>query len=99
MASSADRGLAFYADHDFSSNLIALLRRHGADVLMAQQDGYDQRPDPTVMDRATELGRVLLSHDKHMLAEAHRRQQAGQRCVRVWPSSRSWGSPASSRTV
>lgn len=74
---AASGRIAFYADHDFSSNLVDLVRGCGADVLRADEDGYSRRPDAEVMDRATELARVLLSHDAHMLAEARRRQQSG----------------------
>ena len=72
-----DRPLRFYADEDFSPNLIALLRGCGGDVLTVQEDGRSGAADRQVMDRATELGRLLLSHDHHMLAEAHEREDRG----------------------
>lgn len=52
------------------------LRRRGVDVLTVQDDGRGGTPDPDVMDRATELGRVLFTCDDDMLVEAHRRQTA-----------------------
>ncbi len=53
------------------------LRRRGVDVLRAQEDGASQLPDPVLLDRATALGRVLVSQDEDLLREAHQRQQIG----------------------
>ena len=39
------------------------LRRGGVDVLTAQDDESTRLPDPELLDRATELGRVLFSQD------------------------------------
>ena len=47
------------------------------DVLTADEDGAAQLSDPELLDRATELGRVLFSQDDDLLAEANRRQAAG----------------------
>lgn len=38
-----------------------------------------QRPDSELLDRATGLGRVMLSQDKHFLREAVQRQRSGVR--------------------
>jgi predicted nuclease of predicted toxin-antitoxin system len=53
------------------------LRLRGIDVLTVQEDGRRGLPDPEVMERATESGRVLFSQDEDLLAEAHRRQSGG----------------------
>jgi hypothetical protein len=53
------------------------LRRRGFDVLTVQEDGRTGASDPVVLDRATELGRVLFSQDDDLLAEASRRQAGG----------------------
>lgn len=47
------------------------------DVLTAQLDGTTRLSDPDLLDRATELGRVLFSQDVDLLAEANRRQRNG----------------------
>ena len=47
------------------------LRLRGVDVLTAQDDGRRHVPDPVLLDRATELGRVLFSQDEDLLVEAH----------------------------
>lgn len=50
----------------------------GVDVLTAQLDGTTELSDPDLLDRATELGRVLFSQDEDLLSEATRRQRTGQ---------------------
>lgn len=57
------------------SRLACALR--GADVLTAQEDGRRQVPDDVLLDRATELHRVLFSQDEDLLIEANRRQREG----------------------
>ncbi len=54
------------------------LRERGVDVLTAQADGAGQLPDPALLDRATELGRVLFSQDDDLLAEATLRQRTSR---------------------
>jgi hypothetical protein len=50
----------------------------GVDVLTAQLDNTTQLKDPDLLDRATELGRVLFSQDDDLLAEAAMRQRSGK---------------------
>lgn len=57
--------------------ITAGLRLRGVDVLTAQEDGRSNIPDDVLLDRATELQRVLFSQDEDLLAEASRRQRAG----------------------
>jgi hypothetical protein len=59
------------------------LRLRGVDVLTAQEDHSDRLPDGPLLDRASELGRVLFSQDSDLLAEATTRQQAGIRFAGV----------------
>ena len=54
------------------------LRLRGVDVLTAQEDGAGQLTDPALLDRATELKRVLFSQDNDLLVEAVRRQRGGE---------------------
>jgi predicted nuclease of predicted toxin-antitoxin system len=51
------------------------LRLRGVDVLTAQEDGASKLDDPILLDRATELGRVLFTQDDDLLREAKLRQQ------------------------
>jgi len=46
-------------------------------VLTAQEDGYRTASDALLLDRATELQRVLFSQDEDLLAEAKQRQVEG----------------------
>ncbi len=59
------------------------LRARGIDVQTAQGDLPAGTEDARVLDRATELGRVLFSQDADLLREAARRQQAGERFAGV----------------
>lgn len=54
------------------------LRLRGVDVLTAQEDGTATLADPLLLDRATELGGVLFTHDDDLLHEAARRQRLGE---------------------
>jgi hypothetical protein len=53
------------------------LRRRGVDVLTAQEDRTARWVDPVLLDRASELGRVLFSQDEDLLIEAANRQRGG----------------------
>ncbi len=48
------------------------------DVLTAHEDGASELRDPALLDRATELERVLFTQDDDLLAEATQRQRRGQ---------------------
>lgn len=54
------------------------LRLRGVDVLTAQADGHARAPDPLLLDRSMRLQRVLFTQDEDLLAEATRRQRAGE---------------------
>ncbi len=59
------------------------LRARGIDVQTAQDDLPAGTEDARVLDRATELGRVLFSQDADLLRETARRQQTGERFAGV----------------
>jgi len=69
--------LRFYMDVHVRSAVTNGLRQRGVDVLTAREDGRHTLEDPALLDRATELGRVLFSQDYDLLSEATRRQRAG----------------------
>jgi predicted nuclease of predicted toxin-antitoxin system len=54
------------------------LRVRGVDVLTAQEDGREGTPDHDLLERATELGRVLFSEDTDLLREAAQRERLGR---------------------
>lgn len=49
------------------------LRLRAIDVLTAQEDGAAEADDKRLLDRATELGRVLVSQDEDLLREGTKR--------------------------
>jgi len=53
------------------------LTLRGIDVLRIQDDGRQAADDPEILDRATELGRVVFTRDEDFLAEAATRQRQG----------------------
>jgi predicted nuclease of predicted toxin-antitoxin system len=59
------------------------LRLRGVDVLTAQEDGAAEFEDPKLLDRATELNRILFSQDDDLLREANNRQQTGEQFAGV----------------
>ena len=69
--------LPLYADVHISTALINSLRRHGIDVLTVPDDGRRQEPDVNLLSRAGELGRLMLTSDKHFVQIARTRQLAG----------------------
>ena len=66
--------VALYMDEHVHRAITTGLRLRGADVLTAQEDNHRNTPDPVLLDRATELQRVMFSQDEDMLIEAQRRQ-------------------------
>jgi predicted nuclease of predicted toxin-antitoxin system len=65
-------------DEQVPSAITDGLRQRGVDVLTVQEDGGRGATDPVVLDRATELGRVLFTRDDDFLREATGRQRSGQ---------------------
>jgi hypothetical protein len=46
-------------------------------VVTSQDDGTADRDDESLLSRATELGRVLVSQDEDLLRIAHEKQDTG----------------------
>lgn len=70
--------VALYMDVHVRRAVTNGLRTRGVDVLTAQDDGTASWPDDQLLDRASELGRVLFSQDDDLLAEAELRQRVGR---------------------
>jgi hypothetical protein len=64
-------------DHHVARAITIGLRLRGIDVLTAYEDASDTLDDPELLDRATDLNRVLFSQDDDLLVEATRRQSYG----------------------
>jgi hypothetical protein len=69
--------VALYMDEHIPRAITLGLRLRQVDVLTAQEDRSDGLPDPALLDRATALGRVLITFDDDFLDEAARRQSRG----------------------
>ncbi len=67
--------IAFYMDENVHRGITNGLRIRDVDVFTVQEDGRTGFRDPVILDRATELKRVLFTQDDDFLAEATRRQQ------------------------
>ncbi len=67
--------IAFYMDENVHRAITNGLRIRNVEVLTVQEDGRTSFPDPIILDRATELDRVLFSQDDDFLVEATHRQQ------------------------
>jgi predicted nuclease of predicted toxin-antitoxin system len=53
----------------------AALRSRAVDVITAQEDGAREWEDSALLDRASDLGRVLVTQDEDLLREASRRNE------------------------
>lgn len=67
-----------YMNHNVVRAVTQGLRLRGVDVLTAYDDGAHELEDPDLLDRATELGRVLFSNDDDLVIEARRRERSGE---------------------
>ena len=70
---------AFYADHNVDRRIVSGIRLLGVDVVTALEDGRDEELDPNLLDRATQLSRLFVTHDKGFFAEGARRHRSGER--------------------
>ena len=69
--------IALYMDHHVPRAITTGLRLRQVDVLTAYEDNASSLDDPDLLDRASELGRVLFTMDDDLLVEAAARQNQG----------------------
>lgn len=69
--------IAFYMDHHVPRAITVGLRLRGVDVLTAYEDEASELDDSALLDRASELERVLFTRDDDLLIEATKRQRDG----------------------
>ena len=62
-----------YMDVHVPRAVTTALRMRAIDVLTAQEDGAAELDDGHLLERATELGRILVSQDVDLLREGTRR--------------------------
>lgn len=75
--------IPIYMDVNIPFAITDQTRLHGLDVLTAQEDGARELSDSDLLDRASELGRILFTQDTDLLAEASLRQRTGAHFVGV----------------
>lgn len=69
--------IALYADENVNRAIVQGLRLRGVDIFSVHEDDRTGDPDERVLDRATELRRVLFTQDDDFLTEAEVRRAAG----------------------
>ena len=69
---------ALYLDVHVPAAIADQLRRRGVDVPTAQEDGSTELDDPVLLERATALGRVLVTQDIRFKVLADEWQQNGK---------------------
>jgi hypothetical protein len=70
-------------DAHVQSGITSGLRRRGIDVLTAQDDGHDTVSDAILLQRASSLGRILVTQDCDLLAITAKLHRQGSRFVGV----------------
>ena len=55
--------MRFLADMGISPKTVGFLRELGHEVVHLHEEGLDQLPDPAILDKARQEGRVLLTSD------------------------------------
>jgi predicted nuclease of predicted toxin-antitoxin system len=70
--------LPFYLDHHIHSAIRDGLRSRGIDVLTTIEDGSATWDDELILQRASELGRVVYTQDTDFLRIAHEWADAGR---------------------
>ena len=64
--------LSLYMDHHVPAAITRGLRKRGVDVITAYEDGRARTSDEELLDRATELGRILVTRDEDFLSIANK---------------------------
>lgn len=70
--------LPLYFDQHAPGPVASGLRRRGIDVVTAEQDGHKGIADELILERATSLGRILVTNDSDFLAIAARWRRSGR---------------------
>ncbi len=69
--------LSYYMDHNVPRSITVGLRLREVDVITAYEDGAHLIDDSSLLDRASDLKRVLFTCDDDLLVEASARQREG----------------------
>jgi len=60
-------GLKLYIDHNVHAEITLGLRRRGVDVITCSEDGTDRADDDVILQRASDLGRIVFTQDTDFL--------------------------------
>lgn len=66
--------LSFYADEHIDISLCEQLRKHGVDIVRSVDDGMRSANDEDILERATNLGRIVFTHDDDFTVIGARKQ-------------------------
>ncbi len=69
--------IALYMDHHVPKAITVALRSRGVDVVTAYEDGREETEDLDLIIRASELQRVVFSHDHHFFEKSATLQKEG----------------------
>ena len=67
--------MQLYADEDFFMPIVRELRKLGHDVLTVSEDGRKGLPDEQILERASSLARIVLTHNRDDFESLHRSGQ------------------------
>jgi hypothetical protein len=70
--------LTLYMDHHVHRAITEGLRRRGIDVVTAWEDGTEEQEDEYLLERAVELGRILVTQDQDFLGIAMNWQKSNR---------------------
>ena len=68
----------FYFDHNMPEAALHELRRQGVSMLSAKEDGMAEADDESLMERASALGRVMVTEDDDFTRITARWQREGR---------------------
>ena len=71
--------IALYMDVHVHRAITTGLRLRNVDVLTAQEDGHRTAGDERLLERATEIQRVLFSQDLELIAKASQPEELANR--------------------
>ena len=85
--------LPAYADEHVDMRIVDGLRRHGVDVVTAQERGQRNTDDTVLLQTATNEHRLMLSNDTDFLRIHHEWMVAGRNHggILFWPQTRPIG--------
>jgi len=81
--------IRFYADHNIQAAVVAALRAKAVDCITAEEDGKSDADDEVILERATELQRVVVTHDKDFFSIFEKWWSSGKQfagIVHVFPT-------------